>query len=241
MGFFFEEGFELRMRARELGPLSVDRSGREYVLIDDEAYYVHSRDGLEIRTFPGAMWPQGKVYYQFAAGLDGTKKLAFNDAGALWSAVAKVSFTETAHPNGYVLVEDSTTNVSAVGFTKIKGQLFKITSWDNKYIIAHEIAHALGMTHEHKRSDRDQYVIIHEANIQPDKLDNFSPPVSSINYTDYDYESVMHYGSHDFALNIALPTISVKPPNTFDPDLLGQRTKLSTNDKADMKAKYGAP
>jgi hypothetical protein len=72
-------------------------------------------------------------------------------------------------------------------------------------------------------------------------LDNFSPPVSSINYTDYDYESVMHYSSHAFALNIALPTISVKPPNTFDPNLLGQRTKLSTNDKADMKAKYGAP
>jgi hypothetical protein len=165
MGCFFEEGFELRMRARDLGPLSVDRSGREYVMIDDEAYYVHSRDGLEIRTFPGPMWPQGKVYYEFAAGMEGTKKQAFKDAGALWSAVAQVSFTETAHPNGYVLVEDSTINESAVGFKKIQGQLFMITSWNKKYIIAHEIAHTLGMTHEHKRSDRDQYVIIEPAKV----------------------------------------------------------------------------
>jgi hypothetical protein len=62
-GSVFEEGLELRIRPRDLDSLSVDRGGREYILIGDEAYYVHSRDGLEIRTFPGAMWPQGKVYF----------------------------------------------------------------------------------------------------------------------------------------------------------------------------------
>ena len=38
-----------------------------------------------------------------------------------------------------------------------------------KGTVQHETLHALGTHHEQVRTDRDQYVTIHEDNIEPDK------------------------------------------------------------------------
>ena len=64
-------------------------------------------------------------------------------------------------------------------------------------VVVHELAHALGFWHEQSRIDRDDHVVIVEANIHPVMLRNFRK--YNHHLTDslgvgYDYESIMHYG-----------------------------------------------
>ena len=62
----------------------------------------------------------------------------------------------------------------------------------------HEIGHAIGLVHTMRRSDRDNYVIVHYDNINPASNRNFDTTTTSgITYslynTPYDYSSIMHY------------------------------------------------
>lgn len=68
--------------------------------------------------------------------------------------------------------------------------------------IIHEILHALGIMHEQVRPDRDEYVTINFENIDDSAVFNFemSDLVDSLG-TEYDYGSVMHYGTHSFSSN----------------------------------------
>lgn len=73
-----------------------------------------------------------------------------------------------------------------------------------KHVIIHEIMHALGFQHEHKRNDRNDYVEIMWENINPDELNNFekeSKEDSDDLGVEYDFESILHYGSYDFSKN----------------------------------------
>uniref|UniRef100_A0AAV2L426 Metalloendopeptidase n=1 Tax=Knipowitschia caucasica TaxID=637954 RepID=A0AAV2L426_KNICA len=63
--------------------------------------------------------------------------------------------------------------------------------------VQHELFHALGFTHEHSRSDRDDHVTVHNQNIQSDKLHNFNKYKTNNLYTPYDFNSVMQY--HNWA------------------------------------------
>ena len=47
------------------------------------------------------------------------------------------------------------------------GQVVNIVSWTFRYVIVHELCHALGMWHEPQRPDRGAYVRINTANMQP--------------------------------------------------------------------------
>ncbi|EDO26330.1 predicted protein, partial [Nematostella vectensis] len=72
--------------------------------------------------------------------------------------------------------------------------------------------HALGFFHEQSRPDRDNYVTIMLDNIKSEAKFNFekytSSKINTMN-TPYDYDSLMHYGSHYFSYN-GKPTIVAK-------------------------------
>jgi|GEM_PF-1231175 len=100
----------------------------------------------------------------------------------------------------------------------------------------HELGHALGLWHEQSRADRDTYITINWENIRAGRENNFRQHlVDGNDVNDYDYRSIMHYGSHYFSTN-GLPTITTIPPG----QAIGQRGGLSQGDIISINQNYPA-
>ncbi|GFS56611.1 protein SpAN [Nephila pilipes] len=78
--------------------------------------------------------------------------------------------------------------------------------------IVHELGHALGLHHEHQRSDRDTYLNVYLDNVIKGQEHNFNKtlPSEELIFTKYDYASIMHYGCCAFAANSTLITMEAK-------------------------------
>ncbi len=219
--------------AEELGEEEI----RQEIAIGDIRYPVES-DGPQKSGWTGTKWTNETVYYQFNANVNATNKARFVAATAEWSAVADLTFLEGTGSGNYIHVQDDSVNSSSVGM--IGGQqTLKMVSWSSKFIICHELAHALGQKHEQSRSDRDTFVTINTANIEAGKSHNFNI-FSTTNYGAYDFTSVMHYRGTAFGINGAI-TIQTKPGYTQFQSSMGQRTYLSALDQSGMASRYGAP
>ena len=72
----------------------------------------------------------------------------------------------------------------------------------NSSTIEHEVLHALGLFHEHTRQDRDSYIKINWDNVREGAEQNFEKDKNGDTLgTEYDIDSVMHYGKDTFAKN----------------------------------------
>lgn len=65
--------------------------------------------------------------------------------------------------------------------------------------ITHELGHVFGLAHEHQRPDRDTYVTIDTAAVDPTQLNAFALIAGAQTRGAYDFLSVMHYGDFAFA------------------------------------------
>ncbi|ALC39803.1 maker525 [Drosophila busckii] len=103
-------------------------------------------------------------------------------------------------------------------------------------VIKHELLHALGFVHMHSDARRDDYVIIEWDNIQEGREHNFER-YNNTDVTDfgveYDYLSVLHYGSHAFSKNGRPTIISKRPDKRF-----GQRMGLTALDTEKLNRAY---
>lgn len=80
----------------------------------------------------------------------------------------------------------------SLGDTTAAGQSCKVTG-----AVIHELGHTVGLWHEQSRPDRDTYVSIQWANIDPNAVGNFlTYSTTNVPWTNqYDYGSIMHYSS----------------------------------------------
>lgn len=111
----------------------------------------------------------------------------------------------------------------------------------------HEMMHALGFYHEQSRDDRDRYVTINGSNIISGKSHNFRKYNQSWyhrfwpegrNMGNYDYGSIMHYGSTAFGKPKSgggrMTTIVPKRSGVT----IGQRNRMSATDIASINGIY---
>ena len=93
----------------------------------------------------------------------------------------------------------------------------------------HEIGHSVGLWHEQSREDRDTFVRIVWANIDPAMQHNFAQHIADgDDLGAYDYGSIMHYPATAFSINGQATIIPLQP---LPPGVvMGQRTGLSPGD-----------
>ncbi|HYC78308.1 MAG TPA: M12 family metallopeptidase, partial [Planctomycetota bacterium] len=187
-------------------------------------------------NYSATPWPNGVVPYAFNANVTALNQTRAIDAMAEWEAVSAVTFVPRTTEANYITFNDSTGNSSFVGM--IGGsQNVNMFNWSWRFIICHELAHALGFWHEQSRPDRDTYVTINWGNIDPAYSYNFFTQ-SSTTVGAYDFDSIMHYGQFAFSNN-GLPTITVNPPNGAMQGTIGQRQHMSILDAGGVSFRYG--
>jgi hypothetical protein len=229
------------------GPLPLIQSllakaqSHEVVFLDDMAF---DPEQLSRSGFHGPRWTNGDVYYAFDPALTATQRAQWLAAAAAWSAVADVRFAACTWQPNYIHVFDGGGNWSYVGM--IGGsQDMSIHDWDQSYVIAHEIAHALGAGHEHQRTDRDPFIAVNVGNIQPAYRDQFSEIEMDL-YGEYDFYSLMHYDQCAFSIDCppgctcdcTAHVITCLPPYEEFQNLIGQQHYLSWGDATGMCARY---
>ena len=190
------------------------------------------------------IWPGGNVYYDFDPSVTPAEQQAVRDGAAEWETFANLHFIPRTTEANYVTFREDDSlggGQSAVGM--IGGEQFTEFgpfAW-NRGTICHEIGHALGLVHEHQRSDRDSYVTILTNNISAADFPNFILLDNSSNQTPYDFLSIMHYSRNSFPIDSSMDTMEPLPQYSAYLNLMGVKSDpvLTASDRAGMAAIYG--
>jgi len=121
--------------------------------------YLHSRGAYQ--TW---FWPGGVVFYQFAPYITDEQRGLVRAAMDELESISDVTFVPRTEELHYLYIIEDGGNWSYVGMVRGPQEL-SIYNWNYKYIIIHELMHALGLFHEQSRTDRDDYIEIHYENI----------------------------------------------------------------------------
>ncbi|CAL8243620.1 unnamed protein product [Lota lota] len=174
--------------------------------------------------------PNGLVMIPYIVSSDYSSSYKSSIENAMQSFHQKtcIRFVPRQNQNDYISVENGNGCYSALGRTGGKQVVsFKMQGCMYFGIMQHELNHALGFQHEQTRSDRDQYVTINWANIEPSMAYNFQRSNTNNLNTPYDYSSIMHYGRTAFSIQNGKDSITPIPNNLVQ---IGQRTGMSTTD-----------
>ena len=174
-------------------------------------------------------WPEGKVPFVIAAESTRARVLAAIDH---WHANSPFKFTPRVQEADFLSFDALDGCFSRVG-RQGGMQLVSIGTGCGIGSAIHEIGHALGAWHEQSRADRDDFVQIVSANIDPRFKSNFDKHIQDgDDLGPYDHGSIMHYPATAFSIN-GQATIRVKGGQA-----IGQRNGLSDGDVGAVKLMY---
>ena len=200
---------------------------------DQLADYIDVKSGYMKSTF---YWSDNTVNYTYAPGF--TQANTVLTAISILESQTNLSFVYGTDDKGYIEFNDgSSTYSTATGKTGGKQQIYLKPSCSYGSTI-HEICHALGFIHEHRRPDRNAYIEVFDNNIIESKIPQFSIMSTSeaACVGGFDYASIMMYSSMAFSKN-GNPTMLT----TSGAFIISQRDSLSAGDLAGIASIYGPP
>lgn len=195
--------------------------------------------GVGLPSTSSFLWTNGIVPYTIASDVPDPGRVSdavrhIEEMTAI-RCVRRTATNASQYPNYIEIISNGNNgwSSSAIGMRGGR-QVIRFSDRHTWPILVHEVQHALGQFHEQSRSDRDEFVEIQWDNIQDDAIGNFQKKPGSVDYFDYDYNSLMHYGPRSFAKNASRPTIVPLRPNVT----IGQRDGMSYGDRQTIAKMY---
>ncbi|XP_033106654.1 fibrillin-1-like [Anneissia japonica] len=232
-------------RKRPENPTDFNKGGEADVIYTKQQLESIKNSGRNKRstaTIP--LWPDGNVVYEIVdigTDLENLVRQAIYE----WSEATCLVFEEfdgnDANQSRIQFVSSDNHCLSYVGYTGGIQSIWLASSYCSHIgVVLHEIAHAIGLLHEHTRSDRNDYVTINVDNIQDGMETNFElRTFVTDTEVPYNLGSIMHYGPYTFS---QVPNnrdyLTIEPHDLEQLTAMGSQSKLSHLDSLYVNKLY---
>lgn len=220
-------------------------------LIDAEYFADPELGTMGAKPVQVRIWPEGILPVVFTNDVPKSLRQTVAKACSEWASVAKVRCVKGPYKGRRLTVSTSFMGStkgcwSMLGsdyyFMGIRRRMNLGKGCESYTTVLHELGHALGLTHEHQRPDRDKFVKVFAENVDGAFMNfglklNFEMQKGSI-LSPYDFHSIMHYGPHAFSKN-GRPTLLPREEYAEYKGVIGRAQQLSAGDIISIQKLYG--